>query len=291
MRNKRLIALLSVVAAIVLVIIVCGATFLVRDVQAYSYYVDSPKEFDKKVIAAAKIEKNSSIFFIDESEVKNRVEKKCSDIEIDGKHYGAEVVNIERKFPSKVSINYVVYDELFQYKSGNEYYRFYSSGRISRSVSTLSDDIDEFITVRLRDGASDKPKTYFQNSKGYDRKALKKVVDYMHSVRVSDKQMPRWVESIDLTRNDGYFCYMYIKTVAGCAIEVYDVADDFFGNLDKLLHYGWSAFADPEPESVINTSCGKISVYMNRSHGEPQIRMVYSANYTDDDYLRDYYGA
>ncbi len=289
MRNKKLIALLSVVVSLVLVVIVCGATFLVRDVTAYSYYIDSPEEFDKRVISAAAIEKNSSMFFLDEAGIKKRVENKCADVVIDDRHYGAEVINIERIFPDKVSINYVVYDELFQYLSeSGEYYRCFASGRVSRKVSPTSDDFSSYITVRLRESASDKPKAFFQNASGYDRRALNKFIDYMHSVRVSDKQMPRWVERIDLSRDDGYFGYMYVKTAAGCAIEIYDRAEELLDNLDTLLHYGWSAFADPKPDSAINPSSGKISVYFNRSAAKPEVRMVYDADYTDDDYRDDY---
>ncbi|MDE7464076.1 MAG: hypothetical protein K2M48_03510 [Clostridiales bacterium] len=292
MRNKKLIVLLSIVVSLVLVIIVCGATFLVREIEAYSYYVDSPEEIDAKVISASGISRNSSMFFLDEAGIKNRIEDKCYDIVIDERHYGAEVINIERRFPDKVSINYVVYDELFQYKSSSgEYYRCYASGRISRQVSPTSEDFHDFITVRPGEETTDKPKAYFQKSSGFDRKAIEKFVDYMHTVRVSDKQMPRWVESIDISRDDGYFKYLYIKTAAGCAIELYDTADYFLDNMDALLHYGWSAFADPKPDSIINSSGGKLSVYMNRSTSKPEIRMVYNADYSDDDYRKDYFGA
>lgn len=291
MRNKKLIILLSIVFSLVLVIIVCGATFLVRDVQAYSYYVDSPKEFDKKVISAAGIELNSSMFFLDEPGIKNRVESKCADVVIGDKHYGAEVINIERKFPDKVSINYVVHEELFQYRStSGEYFRLFSSGRISRKVEATFDDFNDFITVRLRDATTDKPKAYFQGSNGFDRKSMKILVDFMHTVNVMDKNMSGFIDFIDFSYTDGYFSYMYIKTSAGCAIELYDVSEHFHENLDAMLHEGWSAFADKGHDTV-NPSSGKISVYMKRSTAKPVPTMVYAPNYIDDDYARDYLGA
>lgn len=291
MRNKKLIALLSIVTSLVLILIVCGATFLVREVKAYSYYVDSPKAFDKKVISAAGIDMNSSMFFLDEAGIKKRVESKCADVVIDDRHYGAEVINVERIFPDKVSINYVVYDELFQYLStSGDYYRCFASGKVSRKVSPTSDDFGSFMTVRMSGATADKPKSYFQKSGSYDRRALKRLIDFMHSVRVSDKQMPRWIESVDLTRDDGHMRYMYIKTAAGCAVEVYAESKEFLDRVDTLLHYAWSAFADPQPDLSIDRSRGKISAYTVKNSGKPEVRIVYDDEYDDDDYRKDYLG-
>ncbi|MCH5162858.1 MAG: hypothetical protein J1G38_05155 [Clostridiales bacterium] len=305
MRNKKLIALLSIVVSLVLVIIVCGATFLVRDIQAYSYYVDSPAAFDKKVIAASGIEKNSSMFFLDETEVKKRVEDKCADVVIverheegdeiitEENHYGAEVINVERKFPDKVSINYIVYRELFQYRSASgDYYRCFASGKVSRKVTAEDFATSDFITVRTKQTTADKPKSYFQKSKGFDRMAMKTFIDYMHTVNVKDKQMPQRIASIDLTRNDGMYQYMYIKTKDGCAIEIIAQEQYFLDKLDELLHYGWSLFVDPSPDSDINPSSGKITVFLKDENGSKKpSHEPFHSNYTDEDYERDYLGA
>ncbi|MDE7106936.1 MAG: FtsQ-type POTRA domain-containing protein, partial [Clostridiales bacterium] len=122
MRNKKLITLLIVVLVLVILIIICGATFLVRHVDAYSYY-DNPQieEYDKKIIAASGVKQNSSMFFVDEADVKAKVEKAFPDV---------EVINIKRSFPDRVTINYVIYEKSFQYQNGDKYYQCYSSGRI-----------------------------------------------------------------------------------------------------------------------------------------------------------------
>ncbi len=85
MRNKKLIVLLSIVASLVLIIVVCGATFLVRHIEAYSYYQSSPVEYDRKVIDASGIKRNSSMFFIDEVGVKKRIEKEFYNVGVDRK--------------------------------------------------------------------------------------------------------------------------------------------------------------------------------------------------------------
>ncbi len=280
MRNKRLIVLLSVVTALVLVIIVCGATFLVRDIEAYSYYVDSPVEYEKKVISASGIEKNSSMFFIDEVGVKNRIEKKYPNV---------EVINIERKFPDRVSINYVVYDELYQYLSGDSYYRCCASGRVASKLSAAS---TRCFIVRPRAATNDKVGAYFQKSNGYDRKILDKFINYMHSARINDKQMSKWIKSIDLTRGDEFLDYVYIRTAEGCAIELFASPDELLSEFTTLLDYGWSAFVDPSPDISVNPSGGKIQVYVTHASSDgAKIKMTYNEDYGDNDYLHDYMSA
>lgn len=129
MRNKRLIILLCVVAALAVIVIACSATFLVRTVEAYNYYgyYENDDNYDKMVVDASGVKRNSSMFFLDESDVKKRVE---------GAFANVGVVNVERKFPDGVCINYVVYKRLFQYRVADKYCMCYSSGRIG----TVSDE-------------------------------------------------------------------------------------------------------------------------------------------------------
>ena len=222
MRNKRLIILLSVVAVLVVFVIAGCATFLVRDVEAYGYYQNAPADYDAKVIEAAGIKKNSSMFFIKDSDVKSRIENA---------YYNVEVINIERKFPDRVSINYVVHDNAFQYRSGNTYYQCYSSGRIGSSS-----DAEQFgfFTVKTASAVSTAQGAYFQNENGYDRVLVNKFIRYMRTTGKSDWQIADSVRFVDFTRSG----YVYIGTVAGCGVEVRGTGEEFTELLDK----GWSAF-------------------------------------------------
>lgn len=261
MRNKRLIILLSVVAVLVVFVIAGCATFLVRDVEAYGYYQNAP-DYDAKVIEAAGIKKNSSMFFIKDSDVKSKIENT---------YYNVEVINIERKFPDRVSINYVVHDNAFQYRSGNTYYQCYSSGRIGSSS-----DVEQFgfFTVKQSAAVATEHGAYFQSDDGYDRVLVNKFIDYMRTTGKSDWQIADSVRFVDFTRSG----YVYISTVAGCGVEVRGTGDEFSELLDK----GWSAFMKSGALGVSQVS-GVIRVGIG-ANGEPSV--VYSS---ENGYYDKYY--
>ena len=225
MRNKKLIALLSVVGAIVVLIIVSCAVFLVRDIDAYTYYIMSEEleaQYKNKVIAASGINYLDHMFFIDEVGVKQNIESA---------YYDVEVINIERKFPDSVSINFVIHDNLFQIEKDNSFYQCYSSGRIG-SVSTAP--LGGYFTVKLSSGISTKPGQIFQNKNGYEYKTLMSFISYLRSTGINDKQIAERIDFIELRKENN----IMIRTRAGSYIELEDVRDSFIPMLDR----GWSAF-------------------------------------------------
>lgn len=287
MRNKRLIVLLSVIVVLVVAVVACGATFLVRKVEAYSYYgngVNGTVDYDEKVIAASGIKKNSSIFFLDESAVKKRVESAFNNI---------GVVNVERKFPDRVSINYVVYENSFQYKSGDAYYQCYSSGRIG---STSAGAVNGYFTVKPKFETATTVGAYFQSVSGQDRKIIDAFIKFMYDKGLGDRQINERIDFVDLTR-DGY---VYIRTNAGCSIELRGGLNDFV----KLMERGWAIFADPNPDSpAVSRVSGLISVWMYRGGNTSVVKSSYTAVgaeigvngqgkpiiYTDDSYYAERY--
>lgn len=276
MRNKKLITLLSVVAALVVIIIVCGATFLVRHVESYSYYQNSPEEYDALVLDAAGIKKNSSMFFIDEQGIKQKIEKAYPNV---------GVINIERKFPDRVSVNYVVYDSSFQYLSGNQYYQCYSSGRVG-GFSTAP--VGGYFIVKPRDKCSESVGEAFQAAGGYDNRLITAFINYLHTTALNDKQIYERIDFVDLTR-DGYF---YVRTKAGCSIEIHGTGDEFTELLDKA----WSAFVDPNPELTdpatehyISRATGTIRAYVSKLDADnPTVKVTYMETDGDKYYIDNY---
>lgn len=276
MRNKKLIVLLIVVLVLVLIIIICGATFLVRHVDAYSYY-ENPQveEYDKKIISAAGVKRNSSMFFVDEAEIKRKVENAYPDV---------GVINVKRSFPDKVTINYVIYEKSFQYQHGDKYYQCYSSGRIGGVSDTA---LSGYFTVKPSASTATKIGEYFQSSGGKDRAYLDTIIKFLRNKGMIDFQINRFINFIDF-RRDGY---VYIRTNAGCSIEIHDKGVEF----TELLERGFAVYAkmDPELTDIMQTS-GLIMVYPNLSTGaESPIRCVYRKNgkegYTDDGYYAQNY--
>lgn len=278
MRNKRLIALLSVVLVLVLMIITCGATFLVRNVDAYCYYETAGmKERNEKVVSIAGVKLNTSMFFVDEQGIKDKVESACPDI---------AVINVKRSFPDRVTINYVVYERLFQYAFDGKYYRCYSSGRIGEVADT---DTSGCITVKPRGYTASVIGAYFQPSDGADRQIVDAFVKFMRKKGLNDFQMTEQVDFIDLTRNG----YIYIRMIAGCSIEIKGGIEDF----SRLLDRGFAVYVNGTDEK----SSGLITASVNRSAtATDDIRSTYVAhnagkayagmnNYTDDGYYNMYY--
>lgn len=274
MRNKKLIVLLSVVLVFVLLVVTCGATFLVRNIDAYSYYeIADGTDYDSEVLKAAGIKKNSSIFFVDEAEVKARVEKAYANI---------GVVNVKRSFPDKVTINYVVYERSFQFENGGKYYQCYSSGRIGSTSSTRTDG---YFTVKPASATNTRIGEYFQNSAGTDRKAVDAFIAFMHDKGLSDFMITQFTEFIDLTR-DGY---VYIRTKAGCSIEIHGSQSDF----KRLMDRAFAIYKDGRTEQAT----GLIRAEINRSEtSSDPIRSTYirpgaGIDYTDDGYYALHYSA
>lgn len=279
MRNKRLIALLSVVAAIVVLTIVSCAVFLVRDVGAYTYYVMSDEldeEYKNKVIEASGIEYLDHMFFIDEVGVKQNIENKFYDV---------EVINIERKFPDAVSINFVIHDKAFQIEKGNSVYQCYSSGRIG-SVSTAP--LGGYFTVKLGGDIATEPGQIFQSDSGYEYNTVMKFINYLRSTGINDKQIAERIDFIELRKKN----YVMIHTRAGCYIELENIGDDFVPMLDKA----WSAFVAPT-HTIIATdgstyttspSVGTFHVRHDRSSSDNTLVTSYIASDNYEHYYSRY---
>lgn len=99
MRNKKLIVLFSILLFVTLVVVLSSVIFSVQNVYAYCYntYDDV---MDAKVASKEinGIKRGRSIFMLNEKAIIEEVEDKLSDV---------KVINVERKFPNQVYINYV----------------------------------------------------------------------------------------------------------------------------------------------------------------------------------------
>ncbi len=104
MRNKKLIVLFSILAFVTLLVVLSSVIFSVQTVYA-SCYNDDDEQLDA-IVASHEvngIDRGKSMFMLSEKKVIEKVESSRSDV---------RVVNIERKFPNQVYINYV---KIFEY--------------------------------------------------------------------------------------------------------------------------------------------------------------------------------
>ncbi|MDE7394793.1 MAG: FtsQ-type POTRA domain-containing protein, partial [Clostridiales bacterium] len=97
MRNKKLIIFFSILCAVTLLVVFNSVLFSVRHVRVYCANVES-SAFADKVLASHHIKRSESIFFVNKQKVAARVESSVP---------GVRVLNIEKKFPNRIYINYV----------------------------------------------------------------------------------------------------------------------------------------------------------------------------------------
>lgn len=94
--NKRLIIIFVCLCVIVLTVILGAVVFTIKDIQVLTAGEEA-ESFDKaKIVSDSNIELNSSIFALSASTATANIEKANPYV---------KVINIERKFPSKVVIN------------------------------------------------------------------------------------------------------------------------------------------------------------------------------------------
>lgn len=110
MRNKKLIVIICVLAFVTLIVFLGSVVFSVQSVYA-SCYNDNDEELDAAVAALDNngISRGRSIFMLNESRVIEAVERACDNV---------KVVNVERKFPNQVYINYVKIFPYLVYETG-----------------------------------------------------------------------------------------------------------------------------------------------------------------------------
>ena len=99
MRNRKLIVLFSILAFLTLLVVLSSVIFSVQDVYA-SCYNDENEAYDSAIASQEVngISKGKSIFLLNEQKAIEMIEANYSDV---------KVINIERKFPNQIYINYV----------------------------------------------------------------------------------------------------------------------------------------------------------------------------------------
>lgn len=98
MRNKRLIILFCILFAVTTLIVLSSAVFSVRFVYGYCYNADDQQLCDEVAsLDVNEIKTGKSIFLLSEKKITEIIESKLPQV---------EVINVERKFPDRVYINF-----------------------------------------------------------------------------------------------------------------------------------------------------------------------------------------
>ncbi len=210
MRNKRLLIIFGVLLSLTLLIAIGSAVFSIRTVTAYCYNYDDDVLIERVLQNKSKL-MGKSIFALNEDALIEEVEKNVG---------GIKVINIERLFPNRVSINFIKLYDYFETKYNGFYYKFGIDGRIvdkqeesaGESVINVKFDLDEEPAV---DGT-------LAAAKGFS--ALQSMTQRLENLQYAGSDSTVIIECIDFSFSDST---IYIKMRSGVLIKLlrYENAD------------------------------------------------------------------
>lgn len=139
MRNKKLIVLFCALFVITLLIFLSSVVFSVQRIEAYCYNQANPASYGK-VLENHGIKRNKNIFMLKEDDVILNVETGVPT---------AKVINIEKKFPNKVIINYIEISEYIKIYTPKQTVICSNDGKILRIEDGKLTD-EQLIEVKLK---------------------------------------------------------------------------------------------------------------------------------------------
>lgn len=135
MRNKKLIILFSVLLGITLLAVCNSVLFSVQHVNAYCANREE-SAYRQEVLASHKIKRGTSIFLVNKDKVVKNVQTNVPHV---------RVLNIEKKFPNRIWINYIEETEYLKITQGNK--TLYLSRELR--VMSVIDGVWEGDAIRL----------------------------------------------------------------------------------------------------------------------------------------------
>lgn len=235
MRNKKLIVIFCVLMTIALFVVLDSVLFSVQKVTAYCHndldnvVMDDGTTLAQKVVSAGKVNMGKSIFLIDKEEIAQNVESKLP---------GVKVVNIEKKFPDRITIHYASIKPTFSVRTAQGYYVCTNEGKV---VDIVSDKPSGLINLIADVGDELRAGDYL------DCKNMSTVVAIMDALDrlgySAENQEERilllsLIKFIDLTVHDEI---IYIGTGSDIVIKVLGISPD---NIFKKIHYGMSLYVN-----------------------------------------------
>ncbi len=223
-RNKKYI-LFILILVLTLVIVVTGVLFTARNFKAYCNNHVSD-EINKQVTSIVRAEcENKSIFLINESDLKAKIEKNIPVV---------EVTSIERIFPDAVKVNYNV-KKYYAYAITNGVYKY-----VSKECKVLSTDGGEIAENQnlikiITDETPNSGEFLFDK---YTASYMFDLLDIME--RMGLKMAEEMIAEIDFSRIDTHLIVLKWRTGAHIHIEYPE------NNYDKKIQLAVSAITSCE---------------------------------------------
>ncbi len=243
MRNKKLIALFIVLCSLAVLVLINSVLFSVQHVNAYCFNGDDAA-LEQEVLSVNGVKKGRSIFFLNENEVIRNVEQGVKDKNV-------RVINIEKKFPNIIYINYVEVEEYLKIESGGKIYYLSNSAVVMR-IQDAAEPQSALIRLEMKgnvlnENAGEELKSSDEN----DIIRLKALLSSLERIMYRGTALGL-IESISLCgENVSTKGYMYVHMASG----VYWEFQNTVNLLEKFkLAYGlYQDYPDTAPELLKGT--------------------------------------
>jgi hypothetical protein len=213
-------------------------------------YAADGSELERRVLDGAKIKKGGSIFLLDKGVVTANVESAVANV---------RVVNIEKKFPNAVYINYVKVAKYLRVEVKNKSYYLSNSLRF---IAEETDGADNALLplLKIKGELSDvSDGGFFASNEDGDNTGLKIIMSALEQIITRDEFL-KLFGVIDLSKNS-----VFLKTRAGVAIELPTLDNAF-----EKLRYGISAYNDMELQNDSKINSGTIIVSWLNDEKKPR---------------------
>lgn len=204
MRNKKLIIIFSVLCVLTLLVVLNSVIFSVQNVSAYCMNTED-SELEQMVLQKHNIKRGKSIFLLNENNVIKDVESAVSNI---------KVINIERKFPNSVYINYVKLIEYLKIDYNGNSYFCSNEGKIVR-IAEGGDSSTPIIKLKLKGSLTSlKLSESFQSDNPNDLILVTSILWSLERLGFV-RDVVDFLSFIDISKN-----FIYLKTTTGVFIEL-----------------------------------------------------------------------
>lgn len=186
-----------------LIVAIGSAIFSIRRVDAYCFNADDT-ELNEAIVADKDKLMGKSIFTLDESKLIAEIEERVG---------GIKIVNVERLFPNRVSINYVKLYDYFEVLYDGKYYISAIDGKFNR-VQDFSQG-DKIIEIRINLTEPPALGSELTSAEHYD--ALSSMINMLERLNFRDSDASSIIEFIDLKVSDSN---IYVMTRGGTLLKL-----------------------------------------------------------------------
>lgn len=249
MKSKKTLVLFLILCFLTVLIIIGSVLFSVKTIVGYCYN-DNDEDLVRRVVDASssKLSEGTNIFLVRENEIIERIESEIPNV---------KVVNIERKFPSSVYINFYKIEEYFVIE--HEGVNLYVSNDCKILRSTDAPSAEKRIKLLIPDAPASTvpgdtlfaPQSQLYTVTSELMGALSRLESYQNMMEIIASVDVRFLE-----RN-----VLFVKTVAGVCIEVQQPETDILTKMQLAVSFINDADFDHKSKGtvIVSGSGGKVA--------------------------------